>query len=181
MKYEDENYYHIYNRGAHKEKLFYSDENFSFCLGLFGKYVREYRVSVVAYCLMPNHYHTVLYQQTEGSISRFIQTVFNAYSQSFNRVTGHSGTMFQGRVKGIRVTTNEHLIRLCAYIHRNPISARLVKRPEDWRFSDYADWIGLRNRDLSDPGLRKELIRSPDEYRAFVEATMKGGIPPFEG
>lgn len=181
MKYEDERYYHIYNRGAHKEKLFYSDENFSFCLGLFRKYIHEYHVSMVAHCLMPNHYHTVLYQQRDGSISKFIQTVFNAYSQSFNRVTGHSGTMFQGRVKGVSVTGNEHLLHLCAYIHRNPVSANLVKKPEDWRFSDYADWIGIRDAGLSDPGIRKDLFQSPDEYRRFVEATIKGDVTPFEG
>ena len=99
MKYEGNKYYHVYNRGANKQDIFRGRGDYELCLHLFGKYLSQYRVSIMAYCLMPNHYHLLLRQNEGGSISRFVQTVFNAYTQAINLSTGHSGTLFlRGRI-----------------------------------------------------------------------------------
>ena len=168
MHYEDQKYYHIFNRGANKQKIFYCDENYSYCLRLFKKYLDRYNVSMIAYCLMPNHYHLLIRQNEAGSISRFLQTVFNSYSQAFNRMSGHSGTLFEGRPKSVEVVDDNYAVRLCAYIHRNPVAAKLVSRPEDWRFSDYVDWIGMRETCMSDLSFRDSHFNLPAEYKDFV-------------
>lgn len=168
MKYEDGKCYHVYNRGANKQNIFLRSGNYSYCLSLIRKYIPKYRVAVMAYCLMPNHYHFILRQGDNGSISRFIQTTFNAYSQAVNLSTGHSGTLFQGRVKGLEITSDEYAVRLARYIHFNPVAAGIVKKPEAWEFSDYLDWAGIRQGRLSDLTLRDTYYNTPEEYRALM-------------
>ncbi len=169
MKYEDDKYYHVYNRGANKQDIFRERGEYELCLGLFGKYRSQYRVSIMAYCLMPNHYHLLLRQNEGGSISRFIQTVFNAYTQAINLSTGHSGTLFQGRAKGLEITSDEYAVRLARYIHFNPVAAGLVLKPEAWEYSDYRDWCGIRKADLSDLALRDTYYENPQEYKTLMD------------
>jgi|SRR3990172_631150 len=158
IKFADGESYHVYNRGAHKERLFLHPDNYQYCLRLLHKYVERYLVSLIAYCLMPNHYHLVLRQEMGGSISRCIQTLFNAYTQGFNKVTGHKGTLFQGEAKRALVESDQQLLHLIRYIHLNPVAAGIVERPEEWRFSDYPEWIGF--------GARKSIIQVRAEYFA---------------
>jgi len=106
------NYYHIYNRGAHREKIFFSDENFLHCLRLLGKYANSYLVTVLAYCLMPNHYHLLLRQDGEVSLSKLVNVVFNAYVQALNRQLGRKGTLFEGRFKHVHVDEDEYVLHL---------------------------------------------------------------------
>lgn len=169
MKYEYDKYYHVYNRGANKQNIFLDRSHYNLCLHLFGKHLSQYRVSIMAYCLMPNHYHLLLRQNEGGSISRFIQTVFNAYTQAVNLSTGHSGTLFQGRAKGLEITSDEYAVRLARYIHYNPVAAGLVSKPEVWEYSDYRDWSGIRKADLSDLALRDRYFDNPREYKTLMD------------
>jgi putative transposase len=93
---------------------------------------------------MPNHYHFLLRQQEGGSISRFIQTTFNACVQALKKMEEHSGTIFQGTAKIVAVETDEYLYQLVSYIHFNPVKTGLTSSPELWEFSDYWQWIGLQ-------------------------------------
>ena len=189
MKYIDKQYYHIFNRGAHKGKIFFSDENYYYCLRLVKKYTEIYKLEILAYCLMPNHYHFILQQKQSGSISRFLQTTFNAYSQAINKAIKHSGTLFQGRAKGILTDTDEHLIHLVRYIHLNPVVARLVSKPEEWEFSDYNEWIGESNFKYSGEKLRQNYFKEAKEYKLFVDEyrhkqeilLLTNYLYPFEG
>ena len=148
MKYEDHSYYHIYNRGAHKGMIFFSDKQYIRCLDLLAKYAEKYKVDVVAYCLMSNHYHLLLQQKENGSVSKCIQTMFNAYSQTVNVMEQHSGTLFQGKAKARLIDSDEYVLQVIRYIHLNPVSAELVQKPEDRHFSDYCEWIGIPNNFL---------------------------------
>ena len=165
MNYLDHQYYHVYNRGAHKGKLFFSDENDRYCLRLVEKYRKIYQVSIVCYCLMPNHYHFILQQESGGSISRFLQMTFNAYTQAVNREQRRSGTMSQGRAKGLLVDDDKYLVQLVRYIHLNPVVAGLVAKPEEWEFSDYENWI----TPAEGPEIRRMYFPDSDEYKSFVE------------
>jgi len=80
-------YYHIYNRGCNRELIFRSEENYLFLLGRVKRYLRDHQVSVIAYCLMPNHYHFLLRQDDARPIGSFIQAIFNSYSKAFNNIT----------------------------------------------------------------------------------------------
>ena len=142
--YLDNNIYHIYNRGAHRLNIYQSEFQYNYFLQLLEKYKTKYRIDILAYCLMPNHYHLLLKQKENGSISRLIQTIWNAYVQAFNIMEDHSGTIFQGAVKGITVESDEYLSQLISYIHNNPVASGLVKRPELWNFSDYREWIDMK-------------------------------------
>ena len=169
MKYESEKYYHVYNRGANKEKIFLSHENYRYCLRLMYKYTIENKISILAYCLMPNHYHFLLQQSLEGSIQRCIQTLFNAYTQAINKQHQRSGTLFEGRAKAREVDSDLYAVQLCAYIHLNPVSAQLVNTPEEWEFSDYKEWIDVRQTDLNDLSLRNSFFENGKQYRDFIE------------
>ncbi|HEY9166647.1 MAG TPA: transposase [Candidatus Kryptonia bacterium] len=169
MKYQDEKYYHVYNRGANRQNIFIGPASYDSCLRLLKKYLSNYGVSIMSYCLMPNHYHLLLRQNVRGSISGFLQTVFNAYTQAINLSTGHSGTLFQGRAKGLEIISDEYAVRLCRYIHYNPVAAGLVSKPEDWEYSDYSVWLGIREPVLSDLRLRDVYYRDPREYKTLMD------------
>lgn len=143
------NIYHIYNRGAHKADIFLSDKDyFRFKLLLFlsntheslkvANTLQKYRgrssllafqeekvdqglVDVLAYALMPNHFHLVLRQKSENGITQFMKKVGTAYSMHFNTKYEHSGTVFQGRFQSRYVDTSEYLRWLFAYVALNPL------------------------------------------------------------
>ena len=169
MEYEDNQYYHIYNRGAGKGPIFFGDRNYRYCINLFEKYRGRYKTSITAYCLMPNHYHFILRQIEGGSISRFLQTIFNGYTQAINKELKRSGTLFEGRAKGILIDSDRYLFQVIRYIHLNPVAAKLVEKGEDWEFSDYCEWISHRVSRLTDLELRNENFKNGDEYRQSVE------------
>ena len=162
------NYYHIYNRGAHRENIFFSEENFLHCLRLLRKYAQSYSVTVIAYCLMPNHYHFLLRQDGEVSLSKFINVVFNAYVQALNKQLGRKGTLFEGRFKHVLVDKDEYVLHLCRYIHLNPVKAGLVSRPEDWVYSNYREWIDMRRGRLKDTEFILSYFARPEDYQRFV-------------
>ncbi len=134
-------FYHIYNRGCGRDRIFQSSENFRFLQRLLREYSSEFNVSVIAYTLLPNHYHLVLRQNGESSAGDYVQRIFNRYVKAFNKMYRRTGTLFEGPFRSIQVEDDAYLIRLCRYIHRNPLEARLVARIEDWEFSDYGEWI----------------------------------------
>ncbi|MFH2037801.1 MAG: transposase [Chloroflexota bacterium] len=126
-----EQYYHIYNRGAGKGKIFFNNGNYAYLLQLMIQHHQTHGATVIAYCLMPNHYHFLLKQETDKPLSKFIQVLFNAYVQAVNIQQERTGTLFEGRFRHKCVEKWEYLMILCKYIHLNPVKARLVNQPED--------------------------------------------------
>ncbi|MBI5942976.1 MAG: transposase [Chloroflexi bacterium] len=161
-------YYHIYNRGAGKAKIFFNDGNYQYLLRLVKEYYQKYGATIIAYCLMPNHYHFLLRQESEEPLSKFMQVLFNAYVQALNIQQERTGTLFEGRFKHKRVDKWEYLMVLCRYIHRNPVKAGLVEKPEDWAFSNYREWIGVRDGVLVDKVFVQDHFPNADEYVRFV-------------
>ncbi len=161
-------YYHVYNRGAHRMDIFRSDNDYVFLLKQINKYMTQFDITVIAYCLMANHYHFLLRQNGEMKISDFMQAVFFVYSSAFNTIYNHTGTLFEGPFQSILVDKNEYLLHLCRYIHRNPLEAGLVVKPEQWRYSNYAEFVGKRNGHLVDREFVKVNFGSHREYEDFV-------------
>jgi len=116
-------YYHIYNRGARQVTIFREGTNYLFTISKIKAYSQAKRISVIAYCLMPNHYHFLLRQDGEEPAGNLPQFVFNSYSKAYNKKYAHSGTLFEGRFRAKVVETNRHLIHLCRYIHGKPVKA----------------------------------------------------------
>ncbi len=141
MQYTEGCYYHIFNRGAHKEAIFFEEENYRYLITLFTKYSVQYKVTVAAYCLMPNHYHLIVKQNEFGSIGSFLKTVFNAYTQAINKRFELSGTLFQGQAKVKEIDSDSYCLQVIRYIHLNPLNAKIVKSIEEWNHSNYLEWI----------------------------------------
>ena len=161
-------YYHIYNRGAHRSDIFRNDADYVFLLKLVKEQAQKCDISVIAYCLMHNHYHFLLCQNGNVKISNFMQAVFNVYTKAFNSKYELSGTLFEGPFRAIHVNRNEYLLHLCRYIHRNPYEAGLVVALEQWHYSNYLVFIEKRDGTLVDREFVKEKFGSPEEYREFV-------------
>jgi len=177
-------YYHIYNRGAGGGPLFFNPGNYEYCLRLVKRYAARYGVTVIAYCLMPNHYHFLLRQGADTPLSRFVNVLFNAYVQAVNRQQGRTGTVFEGRFRHVWVDREEYLVHLCRYIHLNPVKAGLVSRPEAWPYSNYLEWIGRRAGTLKDEAFIRDRFPTPESYQRFVadgrgEARMRRQIERY--
>jgi REP element-mobilizing transposase RayT len=161
-------YYHVCNRGAGKGLIFFNSGNYEYLLHLVKRYSRRYAVTVIAYCLMPNHYHFLLRQETDLSLSRFINVLFNAYVQAVNRQQDRKGTLFEGRFRHVWVDREEYLIHLCRYIHLNPVKAKLVSQPAGWPYSNYLEWIDQRSGTLKDGTFIRARFPTPEAYQQFV-------------
>lgn len=168
VRFVQGHYYHVYNRGADRGAIFYTPDNYLFLLRRVKEYAARIEISVIAYCLMPNHYHFLLRQNGPHPVSAFVQAVFNSYTKAFNKMFGRSGTLFEGPFRAIPVEQDGYLIHLCRYIHRNPVEAGLVEHPAQWPFSNYREWVGERNGTLVDGALVREWFPSPGEYEQFV-------------
>jgi putative transposase len=172
--YLPNHFYHFYNRGAHKVSIFREPDNYFFVLGKMKKVLVEYKLALIAYCLMPNHYHFLLRQDGQHPASLLPQRVFNSYSKAYNKRYGHSGTLFEDHYKVRLVLENAHLLHLCRYIHGNPVKDGLVADPGDWPYSNYLEWTGQRNGSLYAPAFVHEHFPSPELYREFVFDDLHG-------
>jgi putative transposase len=142
--YKD-SYYHIFNRGANKQRIFYNSNNYEYLVTLMIKYSRIYQVGIVNFCLMPNHYHFLIHQVGKIPVSRFINVLFNSYVQALNKQQVRKGTLFESRFKHALVGDLTTIPNLMKYIHLNPVTSHLVNKPEEWKYSDYIHWAGLMN------------------------------------
>ncbi|HRQ37929.1 MAG TPA: transposase [Chloroflexota bacterium] len=161
-------YYHIYNRGAHRLSIFREPENYLFILRLLKQYLQELDLTIIVYCLMPNHYHLLIRQNGELAAGKLPQLIFNSYSKAYNKRYEHSGTLFEGPYDARHVHNENYLRHLCRYIHANPVKDGLVSRLEEWPYSNYLEWIGQRPGKLVDMEFINTYFPNPGEYQQFV-------------
>ncbi len=161
-------YYHIYNRGARRLTLFHENDNYIFVLNRIKKYLQRFDLAMIAYCLMPNHYHLLIRQNSEHAAGLLPQRVFNSYSKAYNKRYNHSGTLFEGRFKAKAVDSDAYLLHLCRYIHANPVKHKFCNELEEWPYSNYQEWIGSRQGTLIDRAFVDSRFPVADEYEAFV-------------
>ncbi|MEM8614180.1 MAG: transposase [Cyanobacteria bacterium P01_H01_bin.105] len=160
-------YYHLYNRGNNREKIFFERENYLFFLRRFRHYLVGNTLDVTAYCLMPNHYHFLVYLH-QSDFSQKMQAFTLSYTKAMNKRYRRCGSIFQGRFQTILVDSDAYVLNLSRYIHLNPVKAGLVKRPEEWEFSSYSDYVGLRQGTLPKMENLLEQIGSAHAYQRFV-------------
>jgi putative transposase len=141
------NFYHIYNRGNNRQNIFFEYENYIHFLRLMRKHLVTKGVDILAYCLMPNHYHFLVYLR-DDNLSEAMQAFSVAYTKAINKRLDRSGALFQGRFQSVHVNEPNYLIHLSRYIHLNPVTAGFVARPEEWEFSSYLEYAGWRSGTL---------------------------------
>jgi len=124
-------------------------------------------VDIVAYCLMPTHIHLLLKQTEDGGISKYMAKVLNSYSRHFNILHQRKGPLWEGRFKSILVSNDDQMLHLTRYIHLNPTSAGIVKKPEDWQYSSYHEYIDNKKEDtICD--FESIINMNPKQYSKFV-------------
>lgn len=163
------NCFHFYNRVIGSEKLFKNDDDYIMLLTKFKKVLKEYPASIFAYCLMPNHFHFLMRQDSDKPINKIFNNLFSFYVQNFNKKYNRKGQVFQGKLQHKLITKEKYLIHLCRYIHYNPVKANLVERIENWEFSNYPEWINIRKGSLFNKELRDEYFLSISEYKDSIK------------
>lgn len=175
-------YYHVYNRGHNKQSIFLDAKDYQRYLKRLREYLEKHEVTILAYCLMPNHIHLMLRQDGEELIDRFIHRLHTAYTMYFNKKYERVGAVFQGKFKAKLIESDEYLLHVSRYIHINPVELfdfqpqglALRLQLEKYPWSSYGEYIGGRSALISDPTvIRNYFSNSPIHekmtYRSFVE------------
>jgi len=202
--------YHVYNRGVEKRLIFSDDKDrFRFIHNLYEMnnslpvlnskywlakkdhnmevrlpYIRDGLVEILAFCLMPNHYHLLLRQAQDKGIVKFMQKLGTAYTNYFNIKNERVGPLFQGRFKAVLVQEDEHFRHLYNYIHLNPLDivapgwreSKLNNRQkaleflDSYRWSSYADYTGKKNfPSIIDKKLGLEIFGDTKKYANNIQ------------
>src|SRR5688572_24903460 len=135
--------YHVLNRGNARQEVFHKPEDYAAFLRLMTEAnEREDGVSMrlLGYCLMPNHFHLVLWPREDGDLSRWMQWLLTSHVRRYHRHYGTSGHVWQGRFKAFPIQKDEHLLLVLRYVERNPVRAKTlgVRRAERWPWSSLA-------------------------------------------
>jgi REP element-mobilizing transposase RayT len=136
--------YHVILRGNARQDIFSDDKDRYHFYEILQKSYERFRFRVHAFCLMTSHIHLEI-QVGEIPLSRIMQNIALRYTQWFNWRHKKTGHVFQGRYKAVMVDADEYLLELAAYIHLNPVRARMADHPEDHRWSSHRAYLGKEN------------------------------------
>lgn len=173
--------YHIILRGNNGEGIFKNSADRIRFLGKLKYYKDKFKFKIYCFCLMINHAHIVIKVLSDiPTITDVMQPFNTSYAMYYNNLYKRKGHLFQDRFKGILVTKDEHLLELIRYIHLNPVRSKLVRSPDDYKWSSYNVYLRKRTMfdDLVDP---EDLLmmfspskeNRPAVVRDFVEVFSK--------
>ena len=149
--------YHVINRANARIQIFDDDEDYILFQKVVEQAKEKFDMRVLSYCIMPNHWHLVLYPKQDGDLQKFMAWLSMTHTQrwhSQHKTIGH-GHLYQGRYKSFPIQTNEYLLQLFRYVERNALRAKLVKKAEDWK------WSSLYVREKEDKDQKKILDKWP--------------------
>lgn len=191
-KFTPGEYYHIFNKSIAGFKIFDNKDSIDRFLITVGYYnsptatitplssflkkIKYYNVDVfsfrenclikiIAYCIMPDHYHLLIKIIKEGVFSSYIGNVENSYVRYLNKKIGRKGPLWQSGFRSVKIEKNEQLLHVSRYIHLNPTTAQLVNKPQDWPYSSYKNYLFpefIKN-------FSEISINSAKKYQNFVE------------
>ena len=127
--------YHVLNRGNARERVFHKDADFIAFLRLFDDAQKRVPMRVLAYCLMPNHFHLVLWPLADGDVSRWMQWIQTTHVRRYHEHYRSCGHVWQGRFKSFPIEQDEHLLSVLRYVERNPLRAGLISAVDGWLWS----------------------------------------------
>ena len=179
-EYGEGEYYHCYNRGVNKEPIFRDTDDYAYFLSLFKRYLspeisrdatrRPYpnyadEVDLVAYCLMPNHYHLLLYLKEGPGIKHLIQSVMTAYSGYYNHRYKRTGALFEGTFLASRIGSETYFDYVSHYIHANPLD---IKRDVlTYPYSSIGYFAGKKTATWIHP---ERIAQTEEERREYMKA-----------
>lgn len=180
-------HYHIYNRGVEKRNIFLDEQDYAVFLSYLKSYLspqdefekvfpsRKLKnfaddIDLLCYCLMPNHFHFLLRQHPLSAITDFVRSILTRYSMFFNRKYERVGGLFQGTYKAVEVRSEEQLVYLTHYIHRNP-SRSNPEVAEQYRYSSLGNYLGKIRQPWVKPDIILDLFskrKANLSYQSFV-------------
>jgi putative transposase len=193
--YPDGLAFHVINRGNRRGRIFLESADYETFLDAMAAAAARTGMRVLAFCLMPNHWHLVLWPRTCRELSAFMQRLMNRHIRVHQKRHGTSGTghIYQGRFKSVAIEDERQLLRVCRYVAANPLRAGLVDKAEEWPWSDLsrrttedgisllsdwpiprpADWLEMVNRPQSEKTV--EPIRSAIVRARLLVSVAKDG------
>jgi putative transposase len=197
--YAENTHYHIFNRGVEKKRIFYDRNDYTKFLYYLKIYLSPLEsldkeklllranlinnnlsgeIDLLAYCLMPNHFHFLVKQNTKDGITKLMRQLTTAYSMYFNKRYNRIGPLFQGIFKACPVESDEYLLHLSRYIHLNP--AERGVSPADFEWSSYPYYLGnnpphwLKPKSILAFFKGSKLNKNYDgSYKKFIEDNQK--------
>lgn len=177
MKFLPNHVYHIYNQGNNQQQLFYTEDDYRLFLELFSSYVVPY-ADVLAWCLIPNHYHFMLSVKENcapvkqgnivlDSVSNGFRNLSGAYAHQYNKVHQKSGSVFRPKTKSKNLTEDGSAmsyLNCFYYIHQNAWRHGIVSHASLWKYSSYHFYAGTRKQSICNRELARQLCE-------FDEAT----------
>ena len=129
--------YHCLNRSNARLQIFHTDKDYKLFEKVLEQAKEKYDMRILAYCIMPNHFHLVLYPKHDGDLSKFMNWLTLTHTQRWHasRKTTGQGHLYQGRYKSFLCQSDNHFITLVRYVERNAKKANLVKKAENWQWS----------------------------------------------
>ena len=185
IKFVNDNYYHIYNRGVDKRRIFLRNGHYIRFIEtlnqllFFGTAQKNIETSTnssfnnkldfICYVLMPNHYHFLIKQKEDKAITEFMHKINTSYTKFFNLNNKRTGRLFEYTFKAVLIESDEQLIHVSRYIHLNPLVSNLVTNLDNYKWSSYLDYVGKRNGKLVN---KDEILglfnNNPSKYGKFV-------------
>lgn len=189
LPFVTEQIYHVYNRGVEKRRIFNNRSDYKRFIATLDYYQYEgpkpklsnyfkYQtfkinpinkiVQVLAYCLMPNHFHLLVKQTKNNGITEMITKTSLSYAKYYNTKYNRVGPLLQGQFKAVLVESDEQLVHLSRYIHLNPISSFLVENLREYEWSSYSEYI----RGVEKICLTKYILnffKNSKEYTQFIQ------------
>ncbi len=177
-QYAADTFYHAYNRGVNKQDIFLDDEDYEVFLNLFKRYLsnspvqdssgREYPwlkmdVQLLTFCLMPNHFHLLIFQREPKAMTELLRSVCTSYTVYYNKKYKRVGHLFQGSFKASLIDNDAYLQHISRYIHLNP------KNYKTWPFSSLPYYLGKKESEWIEVEPIIELFNSIDDYETFLE------------
>ncbi|MEY3784538.1 MAG: hypothetical protein RLZZ230_860 [Candidatus Parcubacteria bacterium] len=167
-----QNYYHIINRANARLQIFNNEEDYE----LFEEVLQDawdiYQPNILAYCVMPNHFHVVIKTKEDGEMSQFMKWFTQTHASRWHakNKTHGSGSLYQGRYKSFIIQDDQHLFTVLRYVERNPLAAKLVTKPLNWKYSSvYRRYEGsVEQKKL----LSSWAIEEPDNYLDILTQPM---------
>ncbi len=198
IPFATDHFYHVYNRGIERRPTFIGKREIRRALETLkyyrftkppvklskflscsdeekNKIIQQFNqnnklVEIIAFCLMPNHFHFLLKQLKDQGISKFISNFTNSYTKYFNTKNEREGPLFQGTFKAVLIETDEQLVHLSRYIHLNPIVAGIVEEQKlgEYIASSYPEYLGQNTNVICQRETILSFFRSRIEYKRFV-------------
>ena len=171
--------YHVLNRANARMTLFEDDGDYLAFQRVLAQACDRVGMRLLAYCVMPNHWHLVVWPRRDGDLSRFMNWLTLTHTQRWHRHrnTVGNGHVYQGRFKSFPIETSEYLLTVCRYVERNPVRAGLVTRAEQWQWSSAASSKGaaLHQWPIPRPLTWLEWVNA-DEHHEQVEALRRSVV-----